>query len=604
MDERLKVARREALRSFWHKLGIVVVALLAYGGLVLLGSAKHKYEKDEKNKWQLNRKTLDALAKTAQTIAAPVSGAQKIASPANASTPPAKATVSGPQTTTPPATTSVPGTQKTAPTVTSLTSDAKADVTLLSKIANQLVDGEKAKGTDSKPDFVAAAEQLADERIWRETADKIRELATDNKPDEHYLDRIAGQESLARTRIADLHALIEASATQIEKSQEKPAPLRAIFDEKHPLYVLYEICWYMLLALAVLASSWLLLTIFTVLPFTEAEGYWTKRIGEIIEKFAPGMASAALPLASAGLVAATVFAGTSFATTPGGYARPTTTVRMFDDRSMHLSVQPIGPTMPPPDIQAALEDVKSAINAQIGTSREQMVNALGERAGKLEEHLQQADERQKNTLACATSADAHAGNAEQNADQAKQAATKAEANTKNVDKISSTTQSIAGVIGKPKEAEQSLFGNVGAIDDKFTASGKTIGDAKKDVDNQYAATADARSASFAQRAMVDTRAPFWRIFGRTVFRVGPGAVYSMAAYLNVKLDSEGKPLANDTSTNAKFINALIAGEKATREGMNSGEFRKTLRDGQPADVVGLMKTYDRQLLHLCALDRN
>src|ERR1043165_2285317 len=166
-----------------------------------------------------------------------------------------------------------------------------------------------------------------------------------------------------------------------------------MFDEKHPLYVLYEICWYMLLALAVLASSWLLLTIFTVLPFTEAEGYWTKRIGQIIEKFAPGMASAALPLASAGLVAATVFAGTGFATTPGGYGRATK-VRGAEDRSTHLPVQPMGPTVPPPDIQAALESLKTAINGQIVTSREQVVNAVGERTGKLEEHLQWADERQ------------------------------------------------------------------------------------------------------------------------------------------------------------------------------------------------------------------
>ena len=551
MDERLKVARREAWRSFRHKLGIVAVALLAYGGLVWMGNAKHDYEKGEKTKWLLNSNTLRKLASTAEMIA-----------------PSGKA----------------------------------PDVALLSDVAAQLVDTEKAKGTDSKADFVIAVEQLADERIWRETATNIRKFAAAT-PDEHYLDRIAGEESLARSRIAGLHALIEASATQIERTQEKHPPLRSMFDEKHPLYVLYEICWYMLLALAVLASSWLLLTIFTVLPFTEAEGYWTKRIGQIIEKFAPGMASAALPLASAGLVAATVFAGTGFATTPGGYGRATT-VRVAEDRSTHLTVQPMGPTVPPPDIQAALESLKTAINGQIVTSREQVVNAVGERTGKLEEHLQWADERQKSTLTAAKNADTHADNAERSATLAQQAAATAVTQTKDVPAIQLTTKSMATVIGKPEQPEQSLFGNVGEIDNKFAGSSKTIGEAKDEVDQQYAESADARSAAFAQRAMVDTRAPFWRMFGRTVFKVGPGTVYSMAAALKVKLDRHGRPLTDDASNEAKLVNALIETKERDLDPMTSGDFREALRKNQTPEVVELMKHYDRELLHLCALERN
>jgi hypothetical protein len=618
MDERLRVARREAWRSFWHKLGIVAVALLAYGGLVLLGNEKHLYEKSEKAKWQLNPSTLRKLANTAappdkadgrgvkpKTTATEAAGSavktdtaatKQAANAVNHTAADAqRPAVADAKTAASPAKTD---TAAGGSTSTESSIDVKADADLLRSIAGQLVDAEKVKGTESKPEFVAAVEQLVDERIWRETAAKIRTLAG-MQPDEHYLDRIAGEESLARTRIAGLHALIEARATQIEKSQEQHTPLRSMLDEKHPLYVLYEICWYMLLALAVLASSWLLLTLFTVLPFTEAEGYWTKRIGDIIDKFAPGMASAALPLASAGLIAATVFAGTGFATTPGGYARPSTTVRVFDDRSMHLSVQPMGPSQ---DMQDALESLKIALNEQIGASRDEVVNTVHDRAGSLEEHLQWADERQKNTLACATSADAHAGSAELNAKQATLNAAVAADQTRSVETINSTTQTVAKVIGTPEAPDRSLFRNVDAIDGKLAASSATLAHAKKEVDNQYAESSDARSAWFAQAAVVDERGFFWRTFGRTLFKVGPAAIHSMAAYLNVKLNDKGWPPADDESTEAKLINVLIDAQCLTP--MRSGEFREALRKNQPSEVAELMKRYDRQLLHLCALQRN
>ena len=78
----------------------------------------------------------------------------------------------------------------------------------------------------------------------------------------------------------------------------------------------------------------------------------------------------------------------------------------------------------------------------------------------------------------------------------------------------------------------------------------------------------------------------------------------MAAALKVKLDRHGKPLTDDASNEAMLVNALIEMKERDLDPMTSGDFREALRKNQTTEVVELMKSYDRQLLHLCALERN
>lgn len=611
-ENRLRKARREAWRSFLHKLGIVAVAMLAYAGLVSLGHAKHRHAKDEKAKWQLTRATLTTLADKADTVAPTVEQ-----SPQNAS------------------------------------GRVLSDTQLLRDIANHFHGGGKGvKGTiDTKPELVAAVEQIVDTRIWRDTTVRISQLAPDvvaatadkgagavntqpARDIEHYLDRVAGEESLARTRMAGTHALIEASATQIEAdTKDSPPPLQSMFDEKHPLYVLYEICWYMLLALAVLASSWLVVTIFTVLPFTDAEGYWTKRIGDLLEKFAPGMASAALPLASAALIAATVFTGTSFATTPGGYSRRVTTVTTVDDRSTHGRFEQAPPStaLTPQDLENALAGLQTAIAGQIGESEGHLRKTVETKANTLNRHLDHADDRQRKTLTTAASADQHSGNAELEAQESAVQATKAADRTERVATIDQTTKELSRAIGTVPPPEKPLVQHVGTIASDLADSSKGIGAAKAQIDAEYAEGSQARNAALAQAATVDPRGFLGRSFGRTLFKVSPAAVHQMAAYLGVTLNAEGRPVPykpkGDPATdpqpkktyteNADLITLLI--EATSLEPKYSGEFRAALEgkplnpdgktltlDGKPLtkEIKKRVKRYDRELLHLCALPRD
>ncbi len=641
MSDRLKVARGEAWRSFGHKLGIVAVALFAFAGLVWLGDAKHQHSKDEKGEWQLTQVTLMTFAAKAATVAPtattnpipkPSSGQIDSGAPSAQNGSAARDRVGASQSR---------GKGTAQPTQTSSGGDDFArkeplsDAKLLQYIAVHFTGGSQhVKGTiETKQEFVVAVEQIVDTFIWRDTTQRTWILTRDieasagqqrvagastrsavsvtsgprnngtvikakgqvtpegaashtsgspkhgtekvaqqstisTQPDptiEHYLDRIAGEESLARARIAGAHALVEATATQIEESKDSAPVLLSMFDEKHPLYVLYEISWYMLLALAVLSSSWLLVTIFTVLPFTDAEGYWTKRIGDLLDKFAPGVSSVLLPLASAALVATTVFTGTGFATVPGGYARAVTNRITIDDRSTHTRIEQPPPSLAAQDLEKALATLQTTVAGQMRESEGHVLRDLVD----VQNHLLAADETQRHTLTEATDAKTRAKWAEDKADQACLNAALAANQTEQVPAIEGTAMQLA----------------------------------------------------FEQAALVDTRGYFKRAFGRTLFKVGPGAVHAMAAKLHVALNVKGEPAPYDVKDppelskevyerNAALVRVL--GRATLILPKHSGDFRlelnqlalKEVKKDEVAQLLTLLRDNDRSLLHLCALPRD
>jgi hypothetical protein len=557
MNERLKIARHEAWLSFWHKLGIVAVALLAYGGLVWLGQAKHDYAEDVKKNWPLNQQKLIDLAGAAETVA--------------------------PQS----------------------TDATKSDSALLADIAKNFK-GREVETIDSKQEFVAAVEQIADARIYHDSITTIGGFSMERVD---LLDRIAGEESLARTRIAATHSVIEAAATRLEAdAKAKTLPLQRMFDEKHPLYVLYEICWYMLLALAVLATSWLLLTIFTVLPFTDAEGYWTKRIGDLMGKFAPGLGSAAMPIAAAALVAATVFTGTGLATTPGGLSRSTThTSTTTRIETKIIDHEPLPPSLTPDDLQNALKVLQSAISTRIAGAEKNVTGSVGYNARVLNQHLNRADETQNSTLQTAERAEENADQANAHAELAARDSGVAAGNTHKVPTIDERTDRLERTVGSVTPPQTPLVTHVGDIDNNLQQSGSKIAEAKADLDAEAAQQSIVRDATLTQATLVDPRNALRRAFGRTLFQVGPVAVLQLAARLGVQVDKDGTPvLPKKPTDDQKTAVALITllGEKKLGTPMNSGDFRAFLAKGAGADVTALLTRYDRELLHLCALDRD
>jgi hypothetical protein len=665
-EDAYRVARREAWKSFLHKLGIVVIALLAYAGLIGLGKAKHKHVEDQKNEWQLDRSTLHRFADTAKQIApaAPL----EAASGQMASTPEPNTSGKGAEGA---ATTS----SMAATTGTQVSSPLPSDAQLLHDIAEgfqpilpaksvNAKDGKageqkKSRPTiDTRPELVAAIEQLADAMIWRETSDEIRTLdkqsraaakaaaeasrsqqdnqknkaSTEAREIEHAFDSIASQDALARTRIAGMHALIEATATQIEneKAGTEP-PLQSMFDEKHPLYVLYEICWFTLLALAVLASSWLLMILFTVLPFTSAEGYWTKRIGELIEKTVPGMvsAAAALPLAGAALIAATAFAGTSFATTPGGYARNANRTTI-EDHSTHVH--------PPaqvssPQIEEALRQVAEMLAGEIHGAESHLQNTAKTNQGLVDGRLDIAHDTQVKTLLLSSAAASYSGAAAAVGSVAAAAGYQTVIQTEPVARIDKTTGELNATIGKPT-LEGTMAYQAATISKSLADDQDQIKTAHKNIVNEYEEESGGRKASLDQSTRVDTRILFWRMFGRMQFKVTPAAVRQMAAYLDVKLSPDGKsvkPASSPTdgpqasaalkeaaeepmTPEEELIKLLIAASTAKKDATNSSRFRTQLRDRvtdktlkfgkAEIAVLALLTKYDRELLHVCALPRD
>jgi hypothetical protein len=575
----IRAARREALFSLGHKFAILAVAMIAFWGLVALGNHSRDVTKRTQGKWQLSRENLTELAAVAANVAA----------------------VQG---------TSASGGQR---------AQTNADADFIKDVAAAFDPQKKlGKGVGTRQEFVTAAEQLVDAQIWRECRDNIRTAVlgvsaiTTNTaspalktskgakpanaaPDANrYLDIISAEEAFARTRIAGVHALLEAAATQVDLSQSEAAPvLDKMFDEKHPLYVLFQLTWYLLLSLAVLATAWLLMILFTVLPFTSAEGYWTKRMGDLLEKFAPGLISGStvVPLVSTLLIAGSVLAGTGMATVPGGTARPASYVHTdVADHSTHIRnvVTEGGSTgIRSSELKAALSATEGAINTVIGSTKEAINSSVQETGRKVTDLHGKTDGLIQTTRVI---------------DQATNAQSEIAKNSKAIADKASKIDDAASKAGAAAE-------NTGTIAKRLATDEQSVTNARQAIDVENERQKSARDAELSQAAVVDERGFLGRAFGRTLFRVGPGVVQQMAAFLNVSVDPPSvKPPAPVSPTpDARLVALLQKMAAPSIPPLNSSKFEERLLSEAGADpeVRDLIHNkHRRRLLHLCALPRD
>jgi hypothetical protein len=579
-EEVYREARTEAVRSFWHKLAILGLALLGYAGIAALGVAKERHEQHHKDRWQLTQTALNGFRDTAAKIAPATNG---------------------------------------------------ADLAVLQAVAADFQSTSPATGAlDSREALVTAIGKLADAHIWRNAATQIDEMKRALDPNangaktengaktgvtaplespaasaakplnerevERYLNQITAAEALARARVASVHALIDATATQIDPAHEDAPVLASMFDEKKPMYVFYEICWFTMLSLAVLASAWLLMLFFTVLPFTSAEGYWTKRIGDILEKFGAGAiaASATVPIVSAALVAATVFAGTGFATVPGGYARNVTTTIVTTQPTIERTTTTEITTTDPAQLtaaqlNAALATLQENVGTKVDTSELKVRADVKKAKDSLHAHLDDADDVQSDIGESAAGA---ADDAHLTADR-----------TRLVPDIHEATAKISATIGKPKKPDATLASRIDGTADDVDAGTTQFHDARTDLDKRAKTENAVRTATFARATMVDERNFFWRAVGRTVYRANDAAVHELAARLEVPLEPDGRPLPKLATTEANLIRAL-ATAIAEPKAVNSSDFRAILRKASTdTSVQQLIDDHWREILHVCALPR-
>jgi hypothetical protein len=582
VEDPYRQARTEALKSFGHKVAILSIAFFGYIGLTLIGTAKEAHEKQKQERYQLTKEHVGEFARIAREIAPASGNADVLAAVANDfnSTAAPKHAIA---------------TRDALAAAVGELADAHVWRDTAAAIATskaELLSAAKATAsttsTTATTEKTATIEKRAASEKTKETEKIAKTIDGVTSPD-GYVNVIAAEEAYARTRIAGVHALINAAATQLESPKETAPILDAMFDEKSPLYVLYEICWFALLALAVLASAWLLMLFFTVLPFTSSEGYWTKRIGAILERFSGGAAgaTAVLPLASAALIAATVFTGTASATVPGGYSRSSVTTVQTTQPTIERVVTNTNPAeLTAEQLAAALKTLSERFDRKIEASERIVRDDVNHRAAELDLHLKAADQKQAKIFDAAWDASV--------------SARMAASNTITVPTIDRRTETMAETLGEPQNV--TVAKAVVTTATAVTNGAGRLEKANASLEERAETDAAVRSATFARAAIVDDRSFFWRTFGRTTYHSSDAAVRAMAATLGVELKADGQPKQVVTA-DEKLIQALytIRGVAA----VNSSKFRETLSNAMPdAPAKTLIDSYWPELLHVCEVPRD
>jgi hypothetical protein len=325
-ERRLWEARMEIGLSFLHKAAYVLLACIGFWALQWLGDRQADDEHYRRNQWEATSRVTgvvdDAVTEAAKSATSAPGGAQTLSA-------------------------------KQALKTLAPTSGASAT-------CPTYPDSEAPARFGSREELVAAMQERAEVCVWAKFREmtKAASLKLEDmgraapKPDDKDAFSILA-EFIGK---ADTHAFIAARvarqrvAAQLRSLPLKPrkfglcdernadetlcnddpgkykeawfsGKMRAASADDNQSHVIYEMLWYAALLLGVLAASILFIVFLTALPMTTAEGYWTKRVGQILERVPiPSKAGLAVPLLAAALGGGTL-AGAIAATEPGGEGR-------------------------------------------------------------------------------------------------------------------------------------------------------------------------------------------------------------------------------------------------------------------------------------------
>src|SRR6185436_17042147 len=146
-----------------------------------------------------------------------------------------------------------------------------------------------------------------------------------------FADLIAKKETYAKASANAVRRSVAARLSAIDLAPPPPKSadngferlLEPALDSSSDTYVIYEILWYASLLHGVVASSLLVVIVFTALPITNAEGYWTTRIGKLIDQSPGAVKRTIVPSLLTAALAGGTIAGSVMATEPGGNASTT-----------------------------------------------------------------------------------------------------------------------------------------------------------------------------------------------------------------------------------------------------------------------------------------
>ena len=432
-----------------------------------------------------------------------------------------------------------------------------------------------------------------------------------------YADYIAKEEAFAASKARAARQYVGAMLASRDLKAEEAASfakgkrilarlamiIQPTLDEEKGSYVVYEILWYASLLLGVAAASMLFVVILTALPITNGEGYWTKRIGDILDRV-PAVASRsiAVPLCWRRPSAGGTLAGAVHGTQAGGRGAPfglkrahqpplptSTSTTSIDKGSP--SPQRAGDVVSYNDFSTSNE-MSSPYDASEVAGR---LDRIGQSAEKL---VSGAEAARRDVVGAIGQVGTKVGKVEGAVRDAERALGPLQ---RTVDLTSDRTSHILEEVGGLKPLIGEVGGKVAELSKDFdqrATTGLKVAHSVEGVEKEQAA---AFTQTLAASAESDPRGFFARTFGWTLFEVGPAVPLAMAARLGPT-----KPGEPETVLLAAVTEMREEAAPLNRWAFKGNLLAKLKKPSQGpaltrAQIDSLMEKHFRSLLHLCAL---
>ncbi len=483
--------------------------------------------------------------------------------------------------------------------------------------------GPSTKEFTTREELIAAMQARAEACVWAEFRGTIQQMRTkiavianeksasektlkDLKDYKDYANFVTQEAAFAATRAKAARHYV---GTMLANAELPPLPastkttnililrdlderIRPTLDDKSSLNVVFQILWYASLLLGIGASSMLFVLILTVLPITNGEGYWTKRIGEILDRFPLGSRAFTVPLLAAAAIGGSTLAGAAAETEVGGQARissSTVEAPTWINTINSWSLVEYGDVYNPTTLTSPVD--LTAIAGQI-EALDKNTTDLGKKVAATKREVVTAKRRIAAAMRLANSRINDVAITVHDADAL-------------LDQVQRT------VTGTHVVAND-IFACVNQVQTTMGSHTKATDAATQAVEGRENDQKETFSQTLAQGAAIDSRGFFGRTFGWTLYQVGPAVQTMMAA----RLDNLN-PTADKTEKKAllKAIKDMRGGEplkrKAFREDlvarlMNPTENSNSKGDDlalTPEQINRLMEAHFRALLRICALPR-
>lgn len=573
-DQRHWEARKQALWSYLSKVGLVLLVVLGFRCLHVLGAEKETADQCRVKVWTTNGDVLKVVDDAAQD--------------AIESVPPPSSEPSTPLT--------PPGGGKTEP-VKEKKADSKADPSGCTRHFKRKTPEEFA----SPERLIATMQDRVEVCFWLKFGDIIgpskeqlikvgKSAPRESKEFAGLAEFISKAESYAGTaaRVARKRVEVQLQGMELPSQSRKLSGsesngggppqgsgwrasmarwlrdrIGAISADDSTDRVVYDLLWYAALVVGVISSSVLFLIFLTALPMTVGIGYWTKRMGEILDRLPPQSKSSAL-----GPILATILGGGALvsaiaATEPGGKDRasesdrsvivyPTDLVDNEDPLSDLWLSQAIDKRSYSWYVEGARKSVRRS-SGGLGLIRDSL-DSIYTRFGELVDESQQANIQIAKALQKIDEKTGREPRKDEGQSQAAQA-------------IQAAAATIHTDLVLGKDSVDQLSQAVLAVDSTLAGSNNKLAAAVDVVETADMQQTNAVSKALGQVGGVDPRGFFKRSFFPSLYQVGP----QVERIIGARIDG-----THEAAFKTEILLALTAMRKV--EPVYSRRFKEAFKD--------------------------